>query len=111
MRKLIIFILALLFGISMFIPISDAFEFFVLNPWPSSNGTLTVGNHSYIPINCNCGSSEQVPLILGLLKDFEDKNFRLHVLSFTVEKDQSTHNTIKWLYGIWITHEPREPKK
>ena len=68
---------------------------------------ITVGNHSYIPLNIVGNSSQHFQTILEALQNFETSNPALHVTSFSVDSNTGYHASNDFILGIWLTHEPR----
>lgn len=69
---------------------------------------VTVGNHSYIPINLDGKPNENVDVILGALKAFESANPNLEVTGWQIEKQQLAYVTSPYTYGIWVDHHPKK---
>lgn len=72
------------------------------------DAVVTVGNHSYIPINVHMGSgnlvNDMVPTILNLLDNFEKKHPELEVTGWNIQQDQRGNNNV---YGLWVNHKPK----
>ena len=67
----------------------------------------TVGNRSYIPINIGGRPDQNVALILGVLKKFEEEK-QVEVVSWQVDKRQVGYATSAKIFGIWIEHRPKK---
>jgi len=68
---------------------------------------VTVGNHTYIPLNIYGRPDDHLPEILGVLDAFEKRHPDLEVTSWNLLRDQQAFTTSPYIYGIWINHRPR----
>ncbi|MBI3633969.1 MAG: hypothetical protein HY226_06820 [Candidatus Vogelbacteria bacterium] len=69
----------------------------------------TQGNHTYIPINRIGTPVNFKNDILRILYEFETTHSNdLRVTNWKIEKDQETHFTQAFVFGIWIDHEPKK---
>ena len=68
---------------------------------------LTVGNHSWLPINLSGKPANRAREILGLLDAFERAHPELVVGSWAVEKQQSSKTTSNEIFGLWVNHRPK----
>lgn len=69
---------------------------------------ITVGNHSYIPINARqieVLSTKLVPTILNLLDAFEKKHPNLEVTGWDLLQSQADSSSV---YGLWVDHKPKQ---
>ncbi len=64
---------------------------------------LNEGNNTYIAINIVGLPSDNVTLILKIMKKFEDTHPELTVTSWSVLEGQTTQA----LHGIWVHHMPK----
>jgi hypothetical protein len=73
------------------------------------DSVITVGNHSYIPLNIAMDSStinaKNATLILQVVDAFEQKHPEWKITDWRMEKWS------RFLDGLWIDHEPREGLK
>lgn len=69
---------------------------------------VTVGNHSYIPINLDGRPDQQVGVILGTLQAFESTHPNLEVTGWQIEKEQRAYNTSDYIFGMWVDHRPKK---
>lgn len=68
---------------------------------------ITVGNHSYIPMNIFNTPSERVMSILEVLQRFENLYPDVRVTGWKIEKQQNSFASTSYIFGLWIDHEPR----
>lgn len=73
----------------------------------NSAAIITIGNHSYLPINKEGQPSEMVSEILQIISSFETAHPELVVENWSVEKRQSAHVVTPKVYGLWINHHKR----
>lgn len=66
---------------------------------------VTVGNHSYIPLNLSGPASMHTTEILGVVDAFEKAHSELVVGGFDVESRQDEMNS--HLNGVWVHHRPK----
>lgn len=64
---------------------------------------LTIGNHTYIPLNFNGTPEKYTRPILNTLKFFEQEHPELEVTSWSVGE----RYTYTYIYGLWVNHRPR----
>ena len=75
-----------------------------------ADGTMTMGNHSYIPLNLYRQEPvNNIGFILGALYTFEKNHPKLKVTHWHIEERESAQATWPILFGLWVDHEPREP--
>ncbi len=68
------------------------------------SSVITIGNHSYVPINIVDEPSDQNLLILGIINDFEEKYPELEITHWQIEKQQAAYATSPYIFGLWIDH-------
>lgn len=68
---------------------------------------ITVGNHTYLPLNIKGNPNEHVQEILEVLESFEKKYPGLEVISWNIEKIQSGYVTTAYIFGIWVDTRPK----
>ncbi len=68
---------------------------------------VTVGNHSYVPLNIDGEAKDNVQNILGALDAFEKAHPELEVTSWSLLSRQASYSTYGYTYGIWVNHRPR----
>lgn len=73
---------------------------------------ITVGNHSWVPINCIGGDYEDLTnddakLILGVLSEFEQAHPELEVVGWKQELKHESHYRYFYIFGIWIDHKAK----
>lgn len=64
---------------------------------------LNEGNNTYIAINISGLPSDNVTLILKIMKKFEDTHPELTVTSWSVQEGTSSQK----VFGIWVHHIPK----
>lgn len=77
--------------------------------WPAG-GDVTVGNHSFIAFEWDENPAEHKSSILTAINVFEKEN-EVEIVSFSIEKEQLALGVTPRIYGIWVTHQPRQPEK
>lgn len=73
-----------------------------------SSNTITVGNNSWVAINIFDTPAKDATLILEILDKFEKTHPELIVLDWKIEKNQDTHGTSAYIFGLWIHHKPKQ---
>lgn len=73
---------------------------------PDFSSVETVGNHSYLPINRGVNADSMASEILRMLDAFEKFHPELKVTSWSIEKQQDAYLTGRYVYGLWVNHEP-----
>ncbi len=68
---------------------------------------LTVGNHTYVPINMEVAAEDNVEVILHTVAAFERQHTELEVTGFDIQAQQHAHTTQPYTHGVWIHHKPR----
>ena len=68
---------------------------------------VTVGNHTYVPLNFFGEAAYHVPKILGTLDAFEKAHPELEVTSWSLSNHPATSTTYARVNGIWLNHRPR----
>ena len=69
---------------------------------------ITIGDHSYVPINLWGTPDEHAETILNIIKQFENIHQELEVTDWKVEKEQGAWGASNLIFGIWIDHKPRK---
>ncbi|GEM_PF-5027613 len=74
--------------------------------------TMTLGNHSYVPINRSGRPADNVEFVLKTLKEFEDAHPELEIVNKQIEKQQrsgqgSIYPASDYIFGIWVDTRPR----
>lgn len=72
------------------------------------NVATTFGNHSYLPINQEGTPAKFYGTILILLNEFETTHPNLKITGWKIEKNQQSHSTPAYIFGLWIDHEPHK---
>ena len=75
----------------------------------------TVGNNTYIKLGLRDNPGNKALTILWIIKNFEERNPKLEVVSWKIEKQQFTRDSFEFIFGIFIQHKPnpyyKKPKK
>ncbi|MDP3999137.1 MAG: hypothetical protein Q8P76_00905 [bacterium] len=80
----------------------------VTQPKINFNVAITVGNHTYLPLNLDRRRPADVAnVILTILDTFEKTHPNLKVTNWHIEKNQLAYTTGAYIFGLWIDHEPR----
>lgn len=95
----------------------------VFNPHPKAPSQLhnldfswviTLGNHSYVPLNLMGNPAGNAQSILRVLQAFEMEHIGWQIVNWHIEKQQAGGMRLldsrDYVYGIWIDHEPKELK-
>lgn len=71
---------------------------------------ITIGNHTYIPLNLPGDADQNVRSILAVLAAFEKSHSEFKVTGWSIEKQQSAYMEPAFVFGLWVDHEPRRAK-
>ncbi len=69
------------------------------------SAVVTVGNHSYLPLNLPGNPSQHVSLILGALQAFEKAHPEWRITGWRIEKRQAGYAVQAYIFGLWVDHE------
>lgn len=69
---------------------------------------VTIGNHTYLPLNIDGDPSQHVQEILLIVDAFEKAHPEWEITSWNLEGAHSTYARLAYTYGIWIDHRPKE---
>jgi hypothetical protein len=69
---------------------------------------ITIGNHSYLPINVYANPDKYARAILQLLDAFEKEHPELEITSWDIERNQKAANASEYIWGVWVDHRPKK---
>lgn len=111
---LLIFIFSILFYGCEVYHRESSVELYPPNPPPGKKSqveisfnkdkVITIGNHSYIPLNLAGDPDEYAEVILNVLKQFESAHPEFEISDWKIEKQQSTEDRTDRIFGLWIDH-------
>jgi len=70
--------------------------------------TITIGNHSFVPLKIEGLPSDNVTTILEALSIFESLHPNLEITNHVIEYQPKNGESPGRTYGIWINHRPKE---
>jgi hypothetical protein len=74
----------------------------------SPDSVITVGDHSYVPLNLEGNPDKNCRTILKTLDIFKQKNPGLEVISWSIEKQQLAEGAKEFVFGLWINHRQKQ---
>ena len=74
-----------------------------------ASASITIGNHSYIPLNIQESPAFCPKEILAALKNFEETHSDLEITNWKVQEHGGGWGTMT--YGLWIDHKKKQPKE
>ena len=80
----------------------------VTQPEINVSVALTIGDHTWVPLNLEANPSDRVRDILLVLSAFEKAHQELEIVGWKIEKNQRTYNAQAYIYGLWIDHRPKK---